>query len=339
MKQENDILKPELEEIKNDENYLLYEILMQSLKAEDIKSELNNSLNFLSIFLESNNIVLFKQDNNGVYKYKQSNIDKSKLEHEYYIINELSKAVERAELLDVRFNFSSDFKNMKLIKINVNEDNYILGIKNYNNDKLISPNFWNKVKDTFQIILKREQLYENNKKIINTDLLTGLHNRNSYEIRLNELKDYDENFVFALFDIFRLKFINDNYSYDLGDEYIKHTADTLKRYWPIYKKTYYENEVENKVETGSVLYRVGGDEFALITTCDNFDQVKIKAKLAAKEIGVMSLTKENTPIGLNYGIAVHNKDDSFKTAHYEANESLSDNKKEMYKQYGLERRR
>ena len=40
-----------------------------------------------------------------------------------------------------------------------------------------------------QIILKRAETYEKNTLAINTDLLTGLDNRNSYEKAIRTLRD------------------------------------------------------------------------------------------------------------------------------------------------------
>ena len=66
------------------------------------------------------------------------------------------------------------------------------------------------------------------------DLLTGLDNRNSYEIRINGIDESNDNLVFGLFDLFRLKYVNDNYSHKrksvIGVEKIKRACEENEIY-------------------------------------------------------------------------------------------------------------
>ncbi len=84
------------------------------------------------------------------------------------------------------------------------------------------------------------------------DGLTGLENRNAYTEYIDLLNGQIENrtadFSVAMFDINGLKTINDQKGHDSGDEEIIKAADLLKKAFP-----------------GERIYRIGGDEFVVIT--------------------------------------------------------------------------
>lgn len=84
----------------------------------------------------------------------------------------------------------------------------------------------------------------------NTDLMTGLKNRNAYQLDLDNMnaKNDKNNVAVVLFDLNGLKKLNDEKGHDAGDEFIVSFA---KAYLNIKKKI-------------GVMYRIGGDEFILI---------------------------------------------------------------------------
>ena len=87
-------------------------------------------------------------------------------------------------------------------------------------------------------------------QLAETDRLTGIRNRASYEYELTkvpELLGTSCNFGIGVFDLNKLKAVNDTYGHQAGDEYIKKFAKMLG---------------EN-FETSQV-FRIGGDEFAVI---------------------------------------------------------------------------
>ncbi len=83
-----------------------------------------------------------------------------------------------------------------------------------------------------------------------TDALTGLYNRRFFFQRLEEefsrFLRYGSGFCLVLFDLDRLKYINDKYGHLEGDRCIKLFAKCLK----------------NRSRKEDVLARIGGDEFA-----------------------------------------------------------------------------
>lgn len=82
------------------------------------------------------------------------------------------------------------------------------------------------------------------------DLLTNLFNRRAFQRQIDQLFKHPEHLkisAFIMLDLDNLKFINDTYGHDYGDEYIRLAADALK-------KTSGPN---------ALLSRLSGDEFVL----------------------------------------------------------------------------
>lgn len=94
----------------------------------------------------------------------------------------------------------------------------------------------------------------------NTDFLTGVQNRNSFELFLGNLNNNMERNHMALLsaDMDRLKYINDTYGHAAGDEYIKFGCQVLQKVIP----------------DNGILYRIGGDEFAVLLRNASEDEVK-----------------------------------------------------------------
>lgn len=84
----------------------------------------------------------------------------------------------------------------------------------------------------------------------NTDFLTGVQNRNAFELFLNNLDTTPEKNHTALLlaDMDGLKYINDTYGHAAGDEYIKFGCRIIQM----------------SISDDCILYRIGGDEFAVL---------------------------------------------------------------------------
>lgn len=92
----------------------------------------------------------------------------------------------------------------------------------------------------------------NYRDIYNTDLLTGLKNRNAFEVDISNINaggNFEERAVLSI-DLNNLKQVNDTLGHSMGDRYIQGAADILSEY---------------AIE-GSVAYRTGGDEFTVLVT-------------------------------------------------------------------------
>lgn len=334
------VIEPEINLIKSNEFYLFYEMMMQSLKTDNVREGISKSLLLLRKFLCSGNVALFMKNEEGKYLLKDcDSIMMDKNNSINCIINQTHSLVEQKKILNLDLHLSESLQNIVLLNVKIDACDCILVIVN-NEQKELEPLFWDRLSDTIQVILKRAVSYERNTKAITMDLLTGLDNRNSYERRIQSINELDENIVLGIFDLFRLKYVNDNYSHDTGDKYIKAAANILNKYWPKERKTVGEDGLEQYKPTGHTLYRVGGDGFILLTTSEELPLSLIKADLVARESEIISLgVEEGLPLGLNYGIVHHNPGNSIKNTIEKADTLMRQDKAKMYVKYNLERRR
>lgn len=101
------------------------------------------------------------------------------------------------------------------------------------------------------------------------DLLTGIHNRFSFENRLNLLlQDYELSrraFGLIYVDLDEFKEINDRFGHKVGDIYLRTAAMRMR----------------NQIRPPDFLARIGGDEFALLIPCgaDQNDVLEIAHRL------------------------------------------------------------
>lgn len=124
------------------------------------------------------------------------------------------------------------------------------------------------------------------------DYLTGLHNRRFYEEELGRL-DIPANLPITLImaDVNGLKLINDSFGHAMGDELLKKAARLI---------------IE-AVPEGSIVSRLGGDEFIVILPqTDIFQAVDVindlKAKTADNKIGAVD-------ISISYGYEIKEMED------------------------------
>ena len=134
----------------------------------------------------------------------------------------------------------------------------------------------------FGHVWKEKQYLEIYRQLATEDSMTKLSNRNAYELRLQELVSYPAGEVsFVLFDIDRMKYINDTYGHHTGDQVISLTAQCIR---------------EAFVSAGDC-YRIGGDEFCVILTspCD------IPERLLRFDELIRARNSNSFPISVSYG--------------------------------------
>lgn len=326
--------------LREDEVHLFYEMMYQSLNTENVIKGMNKSLFLLKSALNTGNIILYrKTKDNGYVSYIGDSSVEIMPSSNVHMINEVANLVENKKNLDIVLDLMSEESNkIKLVHIKTDNNDYILSIDNYSSNYL-NDKFIHNLTKTLEIILKRAEIYEHNVKAISTDLLTELDNRNSYEIKIQNLNLNTGVLVYGLFDLFRLKYVNDNYNHELGDIYIKETAGILSKYWPKFQTNTINGNVQS-IETGHCVYRIGGDEFALITTNEKIELTKLKASLVAEEVKMLNLGIDDyLPLGLNYGIVEHCNGDCMKSTYIKADRVMAIHKEEMYSSYRLERRK
>lgn len=98
----------------------------------------------------------------------------------------------------------------------------------------------------------------------NTDFLTGVQNRNAFELSLGNLENTPEktHMAFLSADMDRLKHVNDTYGHAAGDEYIRFGCRVIQSVLP----------------DRGILYRIGGDEFAVLMRDSSEEEAKALAE-------------------------------------------------------------
>lgn len=130
------------------------------------------------------------------------------------------------------------------------------------------------------------------------DALTLLHNKGAFDIcvkkiqkRIDNNKDRPPKIAICIFDCNYLKKINDQYGHEKGDIYLKESAAAICE---VFKK--------------SIIFRIGGDEFAAILTNDDYRNrdILVKSFGALCEERRLKATESWKRIEVACGLAVYN---------------------------------
>ena len=120
-----------------------------------------------------------------------------------------------------------------------------------------------------------------------TDNLTGLGNRMGYGHAVDELWDAQAPFTVALVDLDNLKHANDAFGHDEGNHYILTVAELLRACC--------------REGDGSGAYRIGGDEFVLISPRDTESSLASRLEKARDELVEKSTATEPMTFSFSYG--------------------------------------
>ncbi|MFT4416762.1 EAL domain-containing protein [Fredinandcohnia humi] len=141
---------------------------------------------------------------------------------------------------------------------------------------------------------KTSQIYatEKNEKLTNFDYLTGVMNRHKFE---NDMERYikgaaEQQEIFALLhiDFNRFKYVNDTYGHKGGDQLL---IQISKRMSSILLRNQY-------------LYRIGGDEFAIVMTDVKEKEEVVQFVNELLTIFELSFTIENSTVFINPSVGV-----------------------------------
>lgn len=126
-------------------------------------------------------------------------------------------------------------------------------------------------------------------KLVYTDTLTGAGNTTAYRectdgLNKQIISGSNVKFAVAVIDINDLKKINDGYGHEYGDMLIQNASSVLKKVW------------DKKV------YRIGGDEFAVVMM--NVDDAKVKQEVLRFEEELENLKKQNSAEELRLQMAI-----------------------------------
>ena len=138
------------------------------------------------------------------------------------------------------------------------------------------------------------------------DTLTGLHNRAAFEKAANKL-DGEKPYSVIVMDINNFKDINDAYGHDFGDAVLKKVASII---WESF-------------DTRCVCYRIGGDEFYIISSETDPIKLEYQLKSMTNNLGKERQNDDRLPtVAYGYSIFKGGKGIGFQEVLKEADEQM-----------------
>lgn len=122
----------------------------------------------------------------------------------------------------------------------------------------------------------------------NTDRLTGLANRNAFDVAIHNLQgtNKQKRVSFISIDFDGLKVVNDTKGHDAGDAYLKNGTGLIKEC----------------VRESDILYRIGGDEFALLLYDRDMYSLEAIVERIQKRMDAYNKTSD-MPVSFSMGCA------------------------------------
>jgi diguanylate cyclase (GGDEF)-like protein len=137
-----------------------------------------------------------------------------------------------------------------------------------------------------RLVAENEHLLAASREEANTDALTGLPNRRSLmsdlESTIEDAGD-ERQFMLGVFDLDGFKLYNDMFGHAAGDALLVRLADRLR----------------GAIHGEGTAYRMGGDEFCVLTEIDGNSE----AAIARRSANALSEKGEAFTIGCSYGVA------------------------------------
>lgn len=258
-------------------------------EEKDINKAIDNLLKILNDYFDGDRAYLFefdyeKQTTSNSYEYAAEGITKEIdnlqdipleiidvwikkfKETGTFYISSLDKDVDK-ESETYRYLEMQQIES--LIAVPLIENNVIIGFLGIDNPKINYEDLSLLSSATFFILdsIDRRETHEKLQRLSFEDTLTSVYNRNRFNHDIEEYHNNPvENIGIAYFDLNGLKEINDTKGHDAGDKLIKNTANAI-----------------NRVFVGET-YRIGGDEFVVITSPVEKDIFEQKVREAIKKL-------------------------------------------------------
>lgn len=154
------------------------------------------------------------------------------------------------------------------------------------------------MKSQIEVAINKHNLYKEIIYLSKYDKLTNLYNRNYFEEMFNkqfqDIIKSDENFSLVIFDLNKLKYVNDKFGHTAGDKYIKVFAKVLS----------------DQFNSPDILARYGGDEFIGIffNTTDEYLTKKFEEMIDYLKNNPLNFNGQDVICSFSYGIANFPKD-------------------------------
>lgn len=168
-----------------------------------------------------------------------------------------------------------------------------MGTPNYNS----SGEFVGYIGHCFDIT-ERKKLEEQLRYQSNRDTMTGLYNRNFFEvelIRFEQSREYPISIIMA--DIDGLKYTNDTEGHAAGDDLLRQGAFLLS----------------SVMRTGDIVARIGGDEFAALLPQTDYDTVMTIVERVRNKIEEYNSSRPNSTFNISLGCGTAETGDLIQT--------------------------
>ena len=299
-------------------------------EEKDINKAIDNLLKILNDYFDGDRAYLFefdyeKQTTSNSYEYAAEGITKEidnlqdvplevidvwikKFEETgTFYISSLDKDVDK-ETDTYRYLEMQQIES--LIAVPLIENNVIIGFLGIDNPKNNYEDLTLLSSASFFILdsIDRRETHSKLHRLSFEDTLTSVYNRNKFNNDIEEYQTEPVNDIgIAFFDLNGLKEINDTEGHEAGDKLIKNTANAI-----------------NSVFVGNT-YRIGGDEFVVITPHIKKEIFEQKVQNAIKK-----LTENNTSV--SYGISWEQSSDTIEKQLTTADHLMYKNKLSYYKE-------
>lgn len=306
-------------------------------KEHNYSISLEKSLKIAMDYMGANSIALYRRDNNNPEIFNRFSFACNESYEEYSGISDscIVNYVSRVDRNYSNTNFDINFPNKKtridILPIKTQDKfNYIIVIAGNDLEK---PQLFNDIiQRSLEAVLTNMDLLDEIEQARVTDSLTGIKNREGYNLKISELfkNGSPQKLTYTIADLFRLKTVNDQIGHIAGDDYIKSCAEALHAYF--------------KGRDGNHIYRIGGDEFVILS--EQYDKETVNNLIKKSNIILrkhMHKYKEKNPnmdFAVNHGSAELSPEVNTLQALYKAADTeLAKSKSKIYLESGYDRRR
>ena len=165
-------------------------------------------------------------------------------------------------------------------------------------DYVVKPFKPRELKARVKTQLELKSLMEHLKFIASHDMMTGIYNRRKFFSSASKKFDASRQNIYAvMLDIDKFKSVNDNYGHSIGDDVIKLISKTISEH----------------IEDDSIFGRIGGEEFAIICSCDSIENAIKKMEIIRELVDEQEvITDDGTVVKFTISLGISKATDEMK---------------------------
>lgn len=166
-----------------------------------------------------------------------------------------------------------------------------------------------------EALVKKAEKAEEFQTLAYKDELTGVYSRTAYTEDIAGMNPAGSPYIVCMFDLNNLKQCNDTMGHACGDRYIKQSAEMIE---------------ESFAQLGKC-YRIGGDEFCVISATDDSGQIAQACARLANRINHYNEENTGMKIGIAVGYAAYDPacDGTIEDTRNRADQLMYENKKQL----------